>query len=150
MAGNRRRAAKRLPSPASGIEGCQTRVPASFFKLAAKQIRRELIDLYRHHYGAEGDGAHHASDPGHKADDGMPPLHDGADPATGVSTAFEQTQFHEKVQELPEEERDVFLLIFYEGMQQADVAKVVGMSERTVKRRWRDAQISLRKLLQVK
>ena len=33
----------------------------SFFGLAAEQIRRELIDLARHFYGAEGIGANHAS-----------------------------------------------------------------------------------------
>src|SRR4051794_9631631 len=40
--------------------------PASvrdFIGLAATQIRRELIDLARHHYGPEGDAAHHITDP---------------------------------------------------------------------------------------
>src|SRR5262245_29622623 len=32
-----------------------------FFRLAALNIRRELIDLARHHYGPQGGGAHHAS-----------------------------------------------------------------------------------------
>src|SRR5262245_47400008 len=36
----------------------------AFLGLAATQIRRELIDLARHHYGPEGAAAHHASDPG--------------------------------------------------------------------------------------
>src|SRR3954451_11884248 len=35
--------------------------PRSFFNLAAVQIRRELIDLARHHYGPHGDAAHHES-----------------------------------------------------------------------------------------
>src|SRR5262249_44655981 len=35
--------------------------PRSFFNLAAVQIRRELIDLARHHYGPHGMGANHES-----------------------------------------------------------------------------------------
>src|SRR4051794_23130597 len=35
--------------------------PRSFLNLAAVQIRRELIDLARHHYGPHGMGAHHVS-----------------------------------------------------------------------------------------
>jgi hypothetical protein len=33
-----------------------------FFRLAAMQIRRELIDLSRHYYGPEGMGRHHHTD----------------------------------------------------------------------------------------
>ena len=32
-----------------------------FFRLAAAQVRRELIDLARHYYGPRGLGAHHAT-----------------------------------------------------------------------------------------
>src|SRR5262245_62623942 len=32
-----------------------------FFRLAALNIRRELLDLARHYYGPQGQGAHHAS-----------------------------------------------------------------------------------------
>src|SRR4051812_15323811 len=33
----------------------------AFFGLAAEQIRRELLDLARHYYGPEGEGANHDS-----------------------------------------------------------------------------------------
>src|SRR5262245_52347674 len=37
-----------------------------YFRLAAVQVRRELIDLARHYYGPQGPGAHHATHaPGH-------------------------------------------------------------------------------------
>src|SRR5262245_330879 len=32
-----------------------------YFRLAALQVRRELLDLARHYYGPQGAGAHHAS-----------------------------------------------------------------------------------------
>ena len=33
----------------------------AFFGLAAEQMRRELLDLARHYYGPEGEGANHDS-----------------------------------------------------------------------------------------
>ena len=38
-----------------------------FYGLAAAQIRRELIDLSRHHFGPEGAAAHHHTDEANKA-----------------------------------------------------------------------------------
>ncbi len=34
---------------------------ADFFRLATRQLRRELLDLARHYYGPQGLGANHAS-----------------------------------------------------------------------------------------
>ncbi|MCE9560820.1 MAG: sigma-70 family RNA polymerase sigma factor [Planctomycetes bacterium] len=121
---------------------------AGFFGLAATQIRRELIDLARHHYGPEGDGAHHASDPRIVDGDGnvTPRVDAEADPATGPATQAQWQEFHELVAKLPDEERQVFDLIFYQGLSQEDAGKVLGISERTVKRRWREARLSLQEL----
>jgi len=44
---------------------------------------------------------------------------------------------------LPDEEREVFGLIFYQGMTQDDAADVLGVAVRTVQRRWQAAMISL-------
>src|SRR4051812_38817714 len=38
------------------LEGVAPPSPRDFFRLATLQIRRELIDLVRHYYGAEGQG----------------------------------------------------------------------------------------------
>src|SRR4051812_38634182 len=56
--------------------------PQGFMKLAARMIRRELIDLARHHYGPQGAGAHHATDPPPAKED-SPPLHEAADKQEG-------------------------------------------------------------------
>ncbi len=37
--------------------------PRHFVNLEATQVRRELSDLFRRHYGPHGDAAHHRSDP---------------------------------------------------------------------------------------
>src|SRR5262245_38143403 len=52
--------------------------PRDFYRLAAVQIRRELIDLARHYYGPQGAGAHHASQPG-EGDGSVAPVYERAD-----------------------------------------------------------------------
>ncbi|HWE35243.1 MAG TPA: sigma-70 family RNA polymerase sigma factor [Isosphaeraceae bacterium] len=108
-----------------------------FFRLAALNIRRELIDLARRYSGPQGLGANHGSvDP------------DAPDPAPADET-FEPArlaawgEFHERVAALPDDERAVFDLVWYQGLAQADAAELLGVSERTVKRRWQAARLRL-------
>jgi RNA polymerase sigma factor (sigma-70 family) len=59
---------------------------------------------------------------------------------------------HEKslspsVQRLPQTEREVFDLLWYEGLTQAEAALVLGVTERTIKNRWRSAKLGLQRLL---
>src|SRR5262249_32858685 len=44
------------------LEAVTPATARDFYRLAAAQIRRELIDLARHYYGPQGAGAHHASE----------------------------------------------------------------------------------------
>ena len=116
-----------------------------FIGLAAEQIRRELIDLWRHHYGPQGDGAHHASDPGQLDSRGIArPLYDKGNEACD---ATEQAAMNEAVASLPEELREVFEKSFYFGMTQEEIANDIKASVRTVKRRWRDAKLELQQVL---
>jgi RNA polymerase sigma factor (sigma-70 family) len=68
------------------------------------------------------------------------------DPAAPVNDAELErwARFHEAVDELPAEEREVVSLIFYHGWTQAEVAQCLQMGERTVRRRWELALITLR------
>lgn len=126
----------------------QTERPEStrrFVGLAATQIRRELIDLWRHHYGPEGDGAHHASDPGlADSQEARRPLYDKAaeapDPADTLA-------LHEAVDALAEELREVFEKRVYLDMTHEEIAKALGVSSKTVKRRWAEAKIQLDTIL---
>jgi RNA polymerase sigma-70 factor (ECF subfamily) len=117
----------------------------AYVGLAATQIRRELIDLARHEFGPEGAGANHASDPRVAGQDGknLPAAENAADPHTGPQTQAQWQEFHEQVQRLPEEEREVFDLLFYQGLTQEVAAKHLGVSVPTVKRRWREARLKL-------
>jgi RNA polymerase sigma-70 factor (ECF subfamily) len=120
---------------------------SAFHGLAATQIRRELADMARQFYGPEGQGRHHKSDPGIADSQGdRQPRYEAADPATDPQDQFEMAEFHECVGKLLDEEREVFELIFYQGMSQTEVARLKEVSERTIKRRWRDARLSLQAL----
>lgn len=117
----------------------------SFFGLAATQIRRELLDLARHHYGPRGHGRKHATSGGGTGD-GAAAL-EVSDPTDDPAAITEWTELHEKAQELPEEEREVFDLLYYHGLTQPEAAVVLGVPLRTLKRRWAAARQSIFKSL---
>jgi RNA polymerase sigma-70 factor (ECF subfamily) len=118
-----------------------------FIGLAATQMRRELVNLARHHYGPQGDAAHHASDDAGRAGGGGQPLHDQAEEVDGPSTLAEWETFHEKVKDLFEEEREVFDCLYYQELPQDEAARRLGVTERTVQRRWRSAKLNLARLM---
>jgi len=123
------------------LEGVTPESARHFFHLAAVQIRRELIDLARHHYGPQGAGAHYASAAGD--DSTTPPAHDRPDTSPGPDRLAGWCEFHEHVAALPDSERDVFELIWYQGLSQAEAMKVLDIPERTLQRDWRAARLKL-------
>ena len=110
-----------------------------FYGLATTHIRRELIDLARKHFGAEGIGANHHTDGGIAADNKP---HD-----TEPETIEAWAKFHEVVETLIEHEREVVNLLWYEEMTHPEAAEVLGISLATVKRRWQSARIRLSETL---
>ncbi len=112
-----------------------------FFGLAGLQIRRELHDLHRHHFGPEGVGAnHHTDGHGKAADDANGPL---LAVAGDVVMPVGWDRFHELVEALPEDERAVVDCLFVNDLTQEETAQVLGLSLRSVKRRWQSARIRL-------
>lgn len=114
-----------------------------FFNLAATQIRRELLDLSKHHFGRCSDGANHHTD-GQPSDEEGGSLHRQSDEPEDLEG---WRQFHEEVERLPGPEREVFDLIYYEGLSQEDAAEILNVSVRTARRRWHSAKIMLHKVL---
>jgi RNA polymerase sigma-70 factor (ECF subfamily) len=112
-----------------------------FFGLAAEQMRRELLDLARRYNGPHGIGAHHASAV-HDADGSAPAL-DPPDPSANTEDLERWAVFHQGVEGLPAEEREVVGLIFYHGWTQVAVAGLLQLAERTVRRRWESALLKL-------
>jgi len=114
--------------------------PASlrdFFALATQQVRRELVDLARRFYGPHGVGANHASTAGetHRPEP--------ADHSNEGSALAQWTELHRHIENLPEEEREVMGLVFYQGLRQEEAAELLSVSVRTVQRRWHAALVRL-------
>ncbi|MGE3806303.1 MAG: sigma-70 family RNA polymerase sigma factor [Gemmataceae bacterium] len=119
-----------------------------FFRLAALQIRRELIDLSRHYQGPQGHGAHHATLPRDvNASDQAAPV-DDEEATRDPRRVAEWTDFHRSIEELPAEEREVFDLLWYHGLTSEEAASLLGVDARTVRRRWRAARVHMYEKLQ--
>jgi RNA polymerase sigma factor (sigma-70 family) len=118
-----------------------------FYSLAALQIRRELRDLAKHYLGPEGQGASYYTREGANTS----ALHPAPEPRAHTeepSTLQGWTEFHVQVEKLPEQEREVFGLLWYQGLSQGEAAEVLDVSVRTVKRRWQTARLLLYQSLQ--
>lgn len=114
---------------------------AAFMGLAGLQIRRALLDLKRKLCGPRGPAAHYASGAEGRASTASRrvPVADTA----GPSTLAEWTEFHELIDGLPAEERELFHLHYYAGLTHREVAEVLHLAEITVKRRWQKARLHL-------
>jgi RNA polymerase sigma factor (sigma-70 family) len=107
---------------------------AGFFRLAAQAVRRELLDMARHYTGPWNHAAHHESLP-----DGAPPHpHWSAAPAE-VRNLERWAAFHEAVERLPDDERGLIELGYYEGLEKDEMARLLGVDVKTVRRRWNRA-----------
>jgi RNA polymerase sigma-70 factor (ECF subfamily) len=110
-----------------------------YYGLAAVQIRRELLDLARRARRTKDDVPITA--PESSADS----TRLNNDPAAPVEPAdlARWTAFHEQVETLPAEEREVVSLVFYHGWTQAEVADLFQVTERTIRRWWQSAMLTL-------
>jgi RNA polymerase sigma factor (sigma-70 family) len=130
------------------LQALKPETARQYYALATTQIRRELIDLARHYRGPAGLDEKYKT--GYHFDGGK------TDPHTGRVRRSRQepvdleewAEFHKAVERLPDTERETFQILWYNGMTQRQAAEVLGVSERTVKNRWRNAKLQLRQLLQ--
>jgi RNA polymerase sigma-70 factor (ECF subfamily) len=116
--------------------------PASsrdFLNLAAVEIRRELLDLARHFGGRRYDYATGAG-----ASDRLAALPGQSESADELEL---WCRFHEAVEQLSPEDRELISLIFYHDWTQVQIAELFGIAERTVRRRWTVACRQLSKTL---
>jgi RNA polymerase sigma-70 factor (ECF subfamily) len=126
------------------LETVQPESPRHFYNLAATQIRRVLVDLARHYCGPEGLGSRHDT-VGARTDEDLTPKYERADSAAEPSNLAQWSEFHQQVEAMPEEEREVFNLVWYEELTHEQVAEILGVTTRTVRRRWQDARYRLQK-----
>jgi RNA polymerase sigma factor (sigma-70 family) len=112
--------------------------PASvreFFGLAALKIRQVLMDMARHYRIELARRESVASA-------------DPADLSHEPRRLAEWCELHEKIDRLPEEEKEIMDLRFYQGLQFNEIATLLGVTERTAQRRWSAALLRLHDLLQ--
>ena len=109
-----------------------------FFGLAATQIRRTLLDLARHYGGKQGIGAKHATN--ERGGDKGRAQPEKAERTSDPVTLTEWTEFHKTVDGLPQDQREIFDLLYYHGLTQPEAAEILGMPLRTLKRRWRETR----------
>ncbi len=110
-----------------------------FFNLAAEMVRRELLDLKKHYYGVHGQARNHHTD-------FQPSDERGGVLAQSASRPddFDRwANFHEAVLRLPAEHKEVANLLFYEALPQDEAAVALGISIRTLKRRWQETKLLL-------
>jgi RNA polymerase sigma-70 factor (ECF subfamily) len=129
------------------LTAMQLNSPRSIMALAATQLHRELIDLARRHAGPASYAANHGTNvlPA-SAGESAPDQHIDRCPADETSLD-RWTLFHEAIASLPDEEREIFHLVWYLGADQKTIAALLGCSERTVKYRWRSAREAVRAAL---
>jgi RNA polymerase sigma factor (sigma-70 family) len=108
---------------------------AGFFLLAARAVRHELLDLARRYTGPLSTAAHHESLPDTPLGSA---LNQFAAPAEARNLE-RWAAFHEVVGRLADEDRELIELGFYQGLSKPDIARLIGVDERTVRRRWRSA-----------
>jgi RNA polymerase sigma-70 factor (ECF subfamily) len=127
----------RLDRALQAVEITSTR---DYLRLATALVRRELIDLARHYFGPRGHGANLLPAGQVKDGDSPPQPHDDRVDPEQLSRWHD---FHLQIKALDEPDRELFELLYYQGMKQAEAAALLGVPLTTFKRRWREARLQL-------
>jgi RNA polymerase sigma factor (sigma-70 family) len=125
------------------LESHHPPTPLDYFRLAAAVIRRELIDLSRHYFGPHGMGANLARSWGTVGDRPVPQVESSPDETYDPQRLGRWTEFHEYVEKLPDEDRALFDLLWYQGLTLGEAAQLLGAAERTTRRRWKTVRVNL-------
>ncbi len=123
------------------LEQVRLTTTREFFSLAAEQMRRELLDLARHFNGPHGLGANYDSQA--RKDPSATGADDPPDRTEDADELERWCAFHQEVERLPVEEREVVGLIYYHGWKQTEVAELLDVTVRTVQRHWQKAMVKL-------
>jgi RNA polymerase sigma-70 factor (ECF subfamily) len=125
------------------LESVKPESTRDFLRLASLNIRRELLDLSKHYFGPQRIGTLHASSPDDTSANGSPGGVEPADDTNDPGGLDAWAEFHRRVDALPDEQREVFDLIWYQALPRAEAAELLGISERTLMRRWQAARLAI-------
>jgi RNA polymerase sigma-70 factor (ECF subfamily) len=109
-----------------------------FYALANLQIRRELLDTIRQHTGRDGQREPFL---------GMTDVEQADETPTDPEELALWREFHQYVDRLPAEERELVELLWYQGLTQEQAARLLHVDPSTVKRRWREIRPKLAAIL---
>ena len=125
------------------LENHHPPTPLDYFRLAATVIRRELIDLSRHYFGPHGLAANLARSWVKDGERLAAPVESSPDETYDPQRLGRWTEFHEYVERLPDEDRALFDLLWYQGLALVEAAELLGAAERTTRRRWKTVRVNL-------
>lgn len=116
---------------------------ASYFRLASQNISWVLKDLARSSAAKykpknSGDLASTTQREG---------LLNTKDPNGGPASFAEWADFYEKIEQLPDENLQIFDLLWFQGLSQEDAAKILNMPLRTLARKWMITRVLIKTLL---
>ena len=120
------------------METIQPDSVAEFFALASQQIRWVLLDLgqemgkLRENESVEFRMYSDKFLFDHPKDDSSPP-----------ESLLEWEHFHKTIQGLPEIEKSLFDLLYYQGLTQEEASEILNIPMRSLKRYWRNAKVKL-------
>lgn len=80
-------------------------------------------------------GANYASKPGHGLQLASATSRDAGDTTYEPGRLAAWTEFHRSIEALPTEDREIFDLLWYQELSQAEAAALLNVSERTIRRR---------------
>lgn len=134
---------------ANALGAVQPESPLHLMRLATLQVRREVIDLVRK-YGGPRSPVRGEVDNVVFADTRAIDLVDLAvAPADSLTSLDELARFHEAVDRLPEDLRDVFTMRYYLDATVTSIAEAVSCERRAVKQRWERAKQELQAALTI-
>jgi RNA polymerase sigma factor (sigma-70 family) len=125
--------------------------PRGLMGLMANQIQWELLDLARKHAGPMSYAANHGTNV-HDGSEGPVQYIDRA-PDPGDDDDNEEIPlerweaFHGAVESLPAELKEVFQLVWYLAVDRKTAAETLGLSARTLDRRWQEARAAVRQAM---
>jgi RNA polymerase sigma-70 factor (ECF subfamily) len=114
-----------------------------FLRQASVHIRRELVDLVAHFFSPDGSST---GDAGSRRPDAPQNGDTVAGPPIGPFDAARLSAwagFHRQIDLLSDEDRELFELLWYQGLTQPETADLLGLSRGAMIRRWQGARLRL-------
>lgn len=109
--------------------------------LVATQVRRELLDLARRHNSPTSQARQHETNVVHVDGRDIDKVSSAEAPGGKcIDSLAAWTRLHDIAAGLPDEERELFNLMWYVGATQDEIAALWDCSPRTVRRRWEETK----------